>query len=239
MELKCQPQKTHKRRDRSAYNAAYRLRNQERLKAYHREYGRVHREKLNSQKRAAYDEMARQRKRAYYQRNREALLAQKRDYLTRKRDSILSYRRANAARFREKCREWHQLNKEKVRQRKRRYNRNRMISPQVRIAMNTRRMLNKRVARQARPNARTEGILGCSFADFCIHLERLFHSGMKWDNYGKDGWHIDHIIPCAHFDLTQPAQVLRCFHFTNLQPLWALDNIRKGSRLPTEIASHG
>jgi HNH endonuclease. len=53
---------------------------------------------------------------------------------------------------------------------------------------------------------------------------------MSWDNYGRDGWHIDHIRPCASFDLTDPEQQRQCFHYTNLQPLWAADNIRKGAK---------
>jgi hypothetical protein len=61
------------------------------------------------------------------------------------------------------------------------------------------------------------------------HLEAQFTDGMSWDNYGRDGWHIDHIRPCASFDLTDPEQQRQCFHYTNLQPLWAADNIRKGA----------
>ena len=52
---------------------------------------------------------------------------------------------------------------------------------------------------------------------------------MSWDNHGYDGWHVDHIRPCASFDLTDEEQVRKCFHYTNLQPLWAKDNLRKGS----------
>jgi len=52
---------------------------------------------------------------------------------------------------------------------------------------------------------------------------------MTWSNYGK-GWHIDHIKPCASFDLSNPEQQKICFHYTNLQPLWAIDNIKKGAK---------
>ena len=61
------------------------------------------------------------------------------------------------------------------------------------------------------------------------HLESLFVPGMTWDNQGE--WHIDHVIPCAAFDLTDPAQQSECFHYTNLQPLWAVDNLKKAARL--------
>ena len=52
---------------------------------------------------------------------------------------------------------------------------------------------------------------------------------MSWENYGK--WHIDHIIPCNIFDLTIPSQQEECFNWKNLQPLWAADNLRKGSKI--------
>ena len=62
------------------------------------------------------------------------------------------------------------------------------------------------------------------------HLEQQFKPGMTWDNHGVHGWHIDHIRPCASFDLTDPEQQRQCFHYTNLQPLWAHENLSKGDR---------
>jgi hypothetical protein len=61
------------------------------------------------------------------------------------------------------------------------------------------------------------------------HLEKQFKKDMTWDNYGL--WHIDHIKPCASFDLVCPVQQLSCFHYKNLQPLWASENMSKGSKL--------
>lgn len=76
----------------------------------------------------------------------------------------------------------------------------------------------------------TEALLNISFEKFKTYLEQLFQPGMSWDNYGE--WHIDHIIPCAHFDLTDPYQQRICFHYLNMRPLWANENIAKGSMLP-------
>jgi hypothetical protein len=53
---------------------------------------------------------------------------------------------------------------------------------------------------------------------------------MSWENYGRKGWEIDHVRPCASFDLTRHEEVLACFHYTNLRPLWSVDNKRKGRR---------
>lgn len=72
-------------------------------------------------------------------------------------------------------------------------------------------------------------LIGCTPCELRVHLERQFLPGMTWTNHGQ--WHIDHILPCAQFDLTDAEARRRCFHFSNLQPLWATDNIRKGGSL--------
>jgi hypothetical protein len=53
---------------------------------------------------------------------------------------------------------------------------------------------------------------------------------MSRDNYGYRGWHVDHIVPCSAFDLTNIEEQKKCFHYTNLQPLWAKDNLSKGNK---------
>ena len=67
--------------------------------------------------------------------------------------------------------------------------------------------------------------LGCSFKEFVIHLESQFKSGMSWENYGK--WHVDHIKPCNTYDLTIAEEQYKCFHYTNLRPLWAIENWKR------------
>lgn len=71
-------------------------------------------------------------------------------------------------------------------------------------------------------------LLGCSIGDFRAHLESRFQEGMGWHNYGE--WQIDHIKPCASFNLTEPEEQRKCFHYTNCQPLWACDNQRKEAK---------
>lgn len=75
---------------------------------------------------------------------------------------------------------------------------------------------------------KTVELVGCSYDDLVSHLESKFIDGMTWDNYGK--WHVDHIRPCSSFNLSNVEQQKECFHWTNLQPLWAKDNLSKGSR---------
>lgn len=78
-------------------------------------------------------------------------------------------------------------------------------------------------------SAPTLELLGCTIAEFRAHLESRFTDGMTWENYGTH-WHIDHKRPCASFDLSQPEQQRQCFHYSNMQPLGASQNISKGSR---------
>ena len=69
--------------------------------------------------------------------------------------------------------------------------------------------------------------LGCSIPEFMDYIEKQFLPGMTWENWGRDTWHLDHIKPLASFDLTDREQFLEACHYTNFQPLWAMDNMRK------------
>lgn len=103
--------------------------------------------------------------------------------------------------------------------------------PQYRIRNALRgRVRSAVVAASATKSARTFTLIGCAIEQLKTHLESLFQPGMSWANYGKNGWHIDHIRPCASFDLMDPEQQRLCFHYTNLQPLWWRDNCVKGAR---------
>lgn len=77
--------------------------------------------------------------------------------------------------------------------------------------------------------ASSKELLGCSIPEARKHLESMFKRGMAWENYGE--WHIDHITPCAAFDLSKPGHQRICFHFRNLQPLWASENMSKNDRI--------
>ena len=75
-------------------------------------------------------------------------------------------------------------------------------------------------------------MLGCSLPELARYLESKFLPGMSWDN--REQWHVDHIKPLCVFDLTDPEQQAVAFHYSNLQPLWAVDNMRKGRRWQAE-----
>jgi hypothetical protein len=73
--------------------------------------------------------------------------------------------------------------------------------------------------------------LGCTIEQFRRYIESLWLPGMTWETYGRNGWHFDHIVPLSSFDLTDPEQFKKACHYTNLQPLWAADNIRKSNKI--------
>jgi hypothetical protein len=74
-------------------------------------------------------------------------------------------------------------------------------------------------------------LLGCSVEGLAAHLESQFQPGMSWDNWSYRGWHIDHKIPLAAFDLTDPEQLGTACHYTNLQPMWAVEHFHKGTKI--------
>ena len=75
---------------------------------------------------------------------------------------------------------------------------------------------------------------GCDAQTAINHIENQFVNGMSWENYGQ--WHIDHIIPLSSANTIEEMEKLN--HYTNLQPLWAIDNIRKGNSVPNKVDKH-
>ncbi len=95
-------------------------------------------------------------------------------------------------------------------------------------------VLRKRLSdavRNNRKNGSAVKDLGCNIEQLKKYLESKFQSGMSWDNYGLHGWHIDHIKPLSIFNLEDRNQLLEACHYTNLQPLWAKDNLIKGNKV--------
>ena len=122
-----------------------------------------------------------------------------------------------------KCRKCQEVFREKMKLR-------RKTDPIYKFTMNVRgRIL--MALKTTKKADRTVGLLGCSINELRAYLESLFLEGMSWDNYGYYGWHIDHVLPCASFDLSNPEEQRKCFHYSNLQPLWAADNMKKSDKI--------
>lgn len=99
-----------------------------------------------------------------------------------------------------------------------------------RIRVNLTKALWNALRRSSAPKSdRTLALLGCSIAEFRAHIEAQWSQGMGWENWGRGpgSWQLDHIRPLASFDLVDELQQRECFHFTNYQPLWSLENSTK------------
>jgi hypothetical protein len=97
-----------------------------------------------------------------------------------------------------------------------------------RIKKNLRERMRKALKGMSKTET-TQNLLGCSEEEFKAHIASQFKEGMSWENYGYNGWHIDHIKPLDAFDLSDPEEQKEAFHYSNLQPLWSADNLSKGS----------
>jgi len=124
-----------------------------------------------------------------------------------------------------RSKEWKQNNKEKINKYKKNYEFNRKrIDINYKILHNLRTRVN--AALKGNPKLETTmNLIGCSIEQLKEHLQKQFKFGMSWSNYGE--WHIDHIKPCVRFNLSNQEEQKKCFHYTNLQPLWAKDNLKK------------
>lgn len=114
------------------------------------------------------------------------------------------------------------INKKQVIRNKKKYKTN----PLYRLIHNL-RIRTKEYLKQHRSSSKTFDVIGCSPQFLREHLERQFKDGMSWDNYGS--WHIDHITPLSSANCTEDINKL-C-HYTNLQPLWAYENLSKGNKI--------
>ena len=141
-------------------------------------------------------------------------------------------RAANPEKNREAARQWREANPERCKELRRNYKRKRRANdPAFRLLENLRSRVLIAIKKDSGEKAySTIELIGCNVQDLRKHLESKFTEGMSWDNMGVGGWEVDHKKPCAKFNLEDPEEQKKCFHWTNLQPLWALDNLRKGDK---------
>lgn len=142
--------------------------------------------------------------------------------------------------------EYREKNQEKIKRNKRAYynlkgreqSRLWQLNQKDNIEHVTKKKLRGRIYVALKRGVKSEGtmeLLGCTIEAFKEYFQSLFTEGMSWDVYLKGGIHIDHKIPCKHFNLAFPAEQKKCFHYTNLQPLWGIDNLKKGAKLNYNI----
>lgn len=179
---------------------------------------------------------------SYYEKNKEAILKRAKERYLINREEKIAYAKEYALLHRDKVREWKSkhrnkeeskqkrrlwisLNKEKINKKISEYTKKREeVDINFKLARRLRHRINIALKGKNKSISTLE-LLGCSVEDFKIHISSKFTSGMSWDNYGE--WHIDHIKPLASFDLSNIDELKLASHYTNMQPLWAIDNILK------------
>lgn len=210
-------------------------------KERNRKYRAANRDKCNAASARYHREHAEQdkeRQKVYREKNRDELNRKKKIYRQTHADVIKAYNEAH----KEEAKRWRQENKEKLTeyaknwrsenkdQVKAYYKEKRTQDEQYRLSTNYRRRISL-ILRSGQISNRMQDLLGCDFETLKAHIEKQFKPGMAWENYGLEGWQIDHIRPCAAFDMTDPQQVKACFNYKNMQPLWRWENQEKSDKL--------
>lgn len=139
----------------------------------------------------------------YYKKNNEKILSQKKEYRKTNRNKLNKY------------------NKE--------YHKQKLLSnPLFKLRCNISRLIRFSIKRGGYSKiSKTHILLGCSFEDLKVHLEGKFSKGMSWENIGK--WHLNHIYPTSL--AKNESELIRLNHYTNFQPLWAEDNLKKSNKI--------
>ena len=155
----------------------------------------------------------------YYKQNKEKI-----------KTIVREYEKNNRKKINEAQKKWKEKNKEKVKLYQKKSNNKRKTDNMYKLRCNISTLIRQGMYKKKYlKKTKTQNIIGCSFEEFKRHLQSQFQEGMTWDNYGRNGWHIDHIYPVSK--ARDKEHLLELNHYTNLQPLWEKDNLSKGNRL--------
>ncbi len=193
--------------------------NKSEVRAYIKMYRENNKEKIKLQNKESYlkyKEKNNKRSRKYYYNNKEKIKLLRTDYLLKNKLKIQTARK-----------KYELENKEKIKA----YKKNkRETDPNYKLQCNLRRRIKRLLKNKIKVGSAIRD-LGCSVNELKLYLENKFKPGMTWKNHGPIGWHLDHIIPLSFFNLEDREQFLKACHYTNLQPLWAKDNLSKGNKI--------
>lgn len=170
----------------------------------------------------------------YYIKNRESIIRKSAERARMHPEKYRAYSVKSYYKHREKriqtAKAWQKANKARVAKRQIEYARKRRAeNPILRLSRSCRNRVRAAIKESGRTKTqKTQAMIGCSFLELKKYIESLFLAGMSWDNYGYLGWHIDHIIPIAC--AKNETELMKLFHFTNLRPMWANENWKKGKQ---------
>ena len=190
----------------------YALENKEKVRGYKKSYAEKNRERINANHRMHWGE--------YYAKNRDKFLRKAKKYSLENRERISVRSKIYNTTHRKQLAKY---------QRDRR-----KASVNYRLAYRLMIRLHGAIKDGYKSGSAVRD-LGCTIDELKFYLEGQFKDGMTWDNWSLKGWHIDHKIPLDFYDLTDRQQLLKACHYTNLQPMWAKENLSKGAKITTII----
>ena len=175
-----------------------------------------------------YDLRCKSCRKERHQNNKEANNVRSQQYYQDNLDKVKETRKKYRENNPEKIKEWRENNPEKVKEIQKKYVSNRKkTDPLFKLRHNIRSLIRTTIKNGGfTKRSKTHKILGCSFDEFKIHIEKQFTEGMSWDNHGE--WHFDHITPISWAETEE--EIIALNNYINFQPLWAEDNIIKGNR---------
>ena len=194
-----------------------------------RVYREAHKEEIKKYREAHKEEIKK-----YFEAHREDIREYHKDYHKAHKEEVKKYREEHKEERKDYRKFYYEAHKE---ERKNYRNNRRKTDPSYVLTESLRKRTHDALKGICK-SAHTMELLGCTIEGLWSHLEKQFEYGMNRENYTYHGWHVDHIIPCAAFDLADPDQQKICFHFSNLQPLWANDNLRKSAKLNWVKSNH-
>jgi hypothetical protein len=237
------------------YNKKYYELNKEKIKKQVKEYVKNNKEKVKKQKKI-YSQLNKENLSEYGKKwrknNREKKRIDDKKYREDNKERLSElgkkWRKENKEDIKTQQKEYYELNKEKIKKQVQKYRENPHGREKIRIRrLIPKNRLNNNISRGIRQSITTsfknknlsknrrhwEDIVGYTVQELTNHIENLFTKGMTWNNYGKNGWHLDHIIPISFFVYTNTDDVefKYCWSLNNLQPLWEKDNIKKGDKI--------
>ena len=182
-----------------------------------------------------YPERRKLSRKKTYQKHKEKRNAYSKEYNKKNREKIRKKQQEYKLKHKEYYRAWEKAYRKKnTKKLTKKYLERLKTDPNFRLICYARNRIGFFL--KGRKSKTTMELLGVSNLEFLWHhLEPQFQPGMTRENYGL--WHVDHIIPCASFDFSNPEQQKKCFHYTNLQPLWASDNLKKNKFILGDITS--
>jgi hypothetical protein len=172
----------------------------------------------NKSQKDGYENLCRLCKKNYYDLNKINILKSKKEYHIKNKESISIIKK-----------EYTKNNREKINSYYRVYSKKRKLTDHLyNLSCKIRTLIGMSIKGGGyKKKSKTFEYLGCSFEEFKNHLELQFKDGMTWENQGE--WHLDHIYPISL--AKDEEHLIRLNHYTNFQPLWAVDNIKKGNKI--------